>query len=65
VRLPIDEIGYRTMNVAAGPAAQEPVLASRHVLVVDDDLDARSLSSSKPEARMSQQLDRRANAWSQ
>jgi signal transduction histidine kinase/ActR/RegA family two-component response regulator len=45
VRLPIEEIGYRAVNAPSGSIEQEPVLASRHVLVVDDDLDARSLTA--------------------
>lgn len=44
VRLPIESVGPRQPHAPAAPSGEAPVLARRHILVVDDEADARDLT---------------------
>lgn len=44
ITLPIESIGHRPAQAPPAPSVEAPVLARRHVLVVDDEADARDLT---------------------
>jgi CheY-like chemotaxis protein len=44
VRLPTESVGPRQPPTPAGPGVEAPVLARRHILIVDDEADARDLT---------------------